>query len=150
MLSLLIILFGMRELFAQSIPVPPTPTERAVFLGNSVAIVDRVNIERLKRGLNALDVDDTLTCAAAINAAFLAIIENVCSHDAQGNLADRFNLCGAEYGAGEVIACGYQDIESAVEGWMKSPSHYKMLMNPNLRRMGGTVIQTKFVVTVGY
>jgi uncharacterized protein YkwD len=62
----------------------------------------------------------------------------------------RVKWCGGKGLAGEIIGCGYATYLDVVADWLKSESHFKMIMNPKIKRIGGTAVGEQWSVVFGY
>ncbi len=100
-------------------------------------ILERVNKEREKVGLQPLELYDILNDTAQEKAIDLYETE-VFSHYSEnlGYFYDQYNRRGLEYSAGaENIAMGYGAAESVVNGWMNSQGHRDNILG-NFTHMG--------------
>ena len=132
---------------AFSDPVPAPPTVPALSLGESAGIVQELNWTRYQYNLPELELDDQLTCMASIQAAWLDNMRGPCKHT---DLAPRAEACGAVAVAGEVQGCGYGNAQDLMRGFLQSPSHRKMILDPRLKRASATRIDDQWVVTLGF
>jgi uncharacterized protein YkwD len=132
-------------------PVPADPIE-AVSTGEAYALASHINFIRQAADLPPLAIDDHLTCAGSIQAAWLDRIPPYCGHTGQaGSTTDmRVKWCGGKGLAGEIIGCGYTTYLDVVADWLKSQNHFKMIMNPKIKRMGGTAVGEQWSVVFGY
>lgn len=73
-----------------------------------VRMVERVNVERRRRGMRALVIDRRLMRSASRHTRWMARSQNL-QHTSEG--------------VAENIAMGQQDSAQAVESWMDSPGH---------------------------
>lgn len=131
--------------FAQQIPVPPTVP--ALSLGESANIVSELNFIRHDYNLRELELNDQLTCMASIQAAWLDNMRADCRHT---DLSPRAEICGAVAVAGEVQGCGYGNVRELMLGFLNSPSHRKMILDPRLKRASASKIDDQWVITLGY
>ena len=94
-------------------------------------VVELVNEERAKAGLNELRVETNLQFAATARA--IELIQEPSHTRPDGSQC--FTILG-EYGisyytAGENIAFGYPDPEMVMTGWMNSPGDLSNILSPN-------------------
>lgn len=131
--------------------VPADPIE-AVSTGEAYALASHINFIRKAADLPALAIDDHLTCAASIQAAWLDKMTPYCGHAGlSASTTDlRVKWCGGKGLAGEIIGCGYATYLDVVADWLKSPNHFKMIMNPKIKRMGGTAVGEQWSVVFGF
>ena len=78
-----------------------------------------------------------------VNSTFPARTEDselhALAHQRAVEIVDEFNHNGMRPGTSEVLAWneGYDDpVAQAVAGWLGSPDHYRVLVDPNLTRIG--------------
>lgn len=100
----------------------------------------RVNATRAQYGLRPVVLDTTLSCAARSWSKRVWRL-NICTHvdPVTGQqFWQRVELCGGRLtrGGWEIVACGYPDINTAITGWLRSPSHRAVLLNPNVSTIG--------------
>lgn len=101
-----------------------------------MAILDRVNRIRAQHGLRALRFDPNLWVAARDHSAEQrkhGYMGHGSPDPARRTLAQRMGQ--ASYGGrvfAEVVAWGYSDTASVVEGWMNSPDHRRILLDAEL------------------
>jgi uncharacterized YkwD family protein len=101
-------------------------------------VVELVNQERAKVGLNPVVPMDDLTKVAQVKAEDMAT-NNYFSHTSPtyGSPFDMMKQFGINYShAGENIAMGYSTPEKVMEGWMNSEGHKKNILNPNFTEIG--------------
>lgn len=103
-------------------------------------VVELVNEERAKAGLNELRVETNLQFAATARA--IELIQEPSHTRPDGSQC--FTILG-EYGisyytAGENIAFGYPDPEMVMTGWMNSPGHRSNILSPNFTAIGVGVV----------
>ncbi|MDP9251422.1 MAG: CAP domain-containing protein [Chloroflexota bacterium] len=99
-----------------------------------------MNSFRAARGLARLAVSDTLTFASKWMATDMAIY-NYFSHTSRDGRAPVQRMTDAGYPGpqtytGENMAAGYASASEVLSGWINSPAHYAVLMNPNYRAIG--------------
>lgn len=98
-------------------------------------VLELVNIERQKAGLNPLEYYYAGQSAANIRAA--EIIESFSHTRPDGSscftVFDKFNINYRS--VGENIAYGYPTPEAVVEGWMNSDAHRANILNPSFTHL---------------
>lgn len=102
------------------------------------AVLELVNKERAKNGLNALKLDSALSKVAEAHSKDMAT-RNFFSHTNPDGLNpfDRIKNAGISYKtAGENIAMGQKSAEQVVEAWMNSEGHRKNILNASFTKMG--------------
>ncbi len=115
-------------------PVDPgagalSPEARGVF--------EAINEERTRRGLEPVTLRDDLVCSAAKHSEDIGE-RQACSHDGAdgGGPGDRVESCGGSGWSGEIVACGQTTPREAVDGWLDSPGHKAIMLDPDQRRVG--------------
>ncbi|HEK4968211.1 TPA: sporulation protein [Clostridioides difficile] len=106
-------------------------------------VVDLVNIERAKAGLNPLTLDSSISNVATKKSQDM-IDNNYFSHNSPtyGSPFDMLKKFGISYKtAGENIAIGQKTPKEVVNAWMNSEGHRKNIMNPNFSKIGVGVAQ---------
>lgn len=103
-------------------------------------LVAQVNRFRGARGLARLAVSDTLTFAAKWMATDMAV-QNYFSHTSLDGRNPQQRMADAGYPAygtwtGEDLAAGYSSAAQVLQGWISSPAHYAVLINPAYRAIG--------------
>ncbi len=104
------------------------------------AVLDRVNRIRAQRGLRALRHDGNLWIAARDHSAEQkrhGYMGHGSPDPNRRSLAQRMGQAG--YGGrvfAEVVAWGYSDTAAVVDGWMNSPDHRRILLDPELTEAG--------------
>lgn len=101
-------------------------------------IINLINKERTSRGLSQLSYNGLLVSAALGHSRDMAC-NNFFSHTSPrtGDVSDRVRAAG--YSAslyGENIAAGYTSASSVVAGWMSSPGHRSIILNPSFVHIG--------------
>ncbi|MCR5704069.1 MAG: CAP domain-containing protein, partial [Eubacterium sp.] len=99
-------------------------------------IVQLVNKERKSAGLNAVQLDETLTKAAMTRAKETNISFSHTRPDGTS-----FSTVLSQYkisyrGAGENIAWGQQSPDEVMRGWMNSSGHRANILNKNFKKIG--------------
>ncbi|HDX7083245.1 TPA: sporulation protein [Clostridioides difficile] len=106
-------------------------------------VVDLVNVERAKAGLNPLTLDSSISSVATKKSQDM-IDNNYFSHNSPtyGSPFDMLKKFGISYKtAGENIAMGQKTPKEVVNAWMNSEGHRKNIMNPNFSKIGVGVAQ---------
>ncbi len=106
-------------------------------------VVDLVNIERAKAGLNPLTLDSSISNVATKKSQDM-IDNNYFSHNSPtyGSPFDMLKKFGISYKtAGENIAMDQKTPKEVVNAWMNSEGHRKNIMNPNFSKIGVGVAQ---------
>ena len=98
-------------------------------------VVELVNQERTKAGLNAVTLDQNIASAALVRAKE---IETSFSHTRPNG--SKFSTALTEQGvtfkgAGENIAWGQKSPEAVMQAWMNSEGHRANILNKNLKRL---------------
>lgn len=128
------------------------PYKVAVPSGWGTALAGHINLKRLDRNLPQLALDDQFICASSLQAAYLAQVIGVCIHQgfSGSDLKTRVDLCGGALPSGEVLGCGHETYWAVVDAWMASPVHYRIIMDPKAKRIGGAMLNKQWVVVVGF
>ena len=104
----------------------------------ATAILNLVNKERSKNGLNPLTLSQELTNVATIKAKDMRD-KNYFSHNSPtyGSPFDMLQHFGIHYSyAGENIASGQQSPEQVMTDWMNSSGHRANILNKNYTQLG--------------
>ena len=113
---------------------PPNDTEAAV--------LDAVNEEREKLGLDTLEFDETLLSAARLRASQLASMCSLSHMTPDGG--DVFTILrrmNVRYrAAGENLARGFSCAHAMADAWMASPTHRANIVCPVYTRAGVGVV----------
>ncbi len=107
-------------------------------------VLNLVNAERTKRGLNALTLDAKLSNVATIKSQDM-INKNYFDHNSPtyGSPFDMMKQFGISYrSAGENIAEGQRSPQEVMNAWMNSEGHRKNILNPNFTKLGVGVAKT--------
>jgi len=118
------------------------PVARSV-TGLTSAVLDATNAERVRAGLSPVTVNSQLAFAAQLQAdqcARAGRIEHVLADAQYPRPEDRIVASGyswAQYG--ENLAVGFETGETAVQGWMASPSHRENILHPPFTEIGVAV-----------
>ena len=99
-----------------------------------------INEFRASKGLPTVQISDTLTFSAKWMAQDLAV-NNYFSHTSLDGRTPQERMAGAGYPAtatwtGENLAAGFAAPGDVLAGWIASPGHYAVLVNPNYRAIG--------------
>lgn len=103
-------------------------------------MLGKVNATRAQYGLQPLTLATPLNCSALTWAKRTWRL-NICTHvDPITNQQfwQRLQVCGGRLDvlSFEIVACEYPSIETAINGWLRSPSHRQALLNPSVRYVG--------------
>src|SRR5688572_17360677 len=103
-------------------------------------LVSRINAFRAARGLSTLAVSDTLTAAAKWMSGDMGA-RNYFAHRSLDGRSPTQRMADAGYPAfgtwtGEDLAAGYATSADVLTGWINSPAHHAVLVNPNYRAIG--------------
>jgi len=113
------------------------PCEQQEPLPNKLKrMVNMINKERKARGLHALKVDPKLNCAAQMHSDDIGP-DRLCQHEGTDGSSpwDRAERCETR-AFGENVACGQDTPRKAVDAWIKSPGHFKNMMNEKFEFIG--------------
>jgi uncharacterized protein YkwD len=118
----------------------PSPAEAATLDSSELDLVSRINDFRAARGLSTLAVSDTLTAAAKWMSADMGL-NNYFAHTSLDGRSPTQRMADAGYPAfatwtGEDLAAGYTSSADVLAGWIASPAHYAVLVNPQYRAIG--------------
>ena len=118
----------------------PLLAEGAGLDGVEQDLVARINAFRAARGLATLTVSDTLTAAAKWMSADMGA-RNYFAHTSLDGRSPTQRMFDAGYPAfgtwtGEDLAAGYTTTADVLNGWINSPAHYAVLVNPHYRAIG--------------
>jgi uncharacterized protein YkwD len=102
---------------------------------NPSVIANAVNGTRKKHSSPGLTYSPTLERAAR-NMANLMAERNQISHTLGGTLRQRVNAVNYHGAVGENLAVGYDTLEGAIEGWLKSPGHRSTLLSAKFSEFG--------------
>ncbi len=108
--------------------------------GGESALLDQINGFRSANGLPTLVASDTLTVAAKWMATDMST-RNYFSHTSADGRSPTQRMADAGYPTaqtwtGEDLAAGYSSAAEVLSGWIKSPSHLAVLMNPEYHAVG--------------
>lgn len=118
--------------------VPETTSKEEINQNLSYArqVVELVNRERRKAGLNSLTIDTKIESAALIRAKEIQVSF---SHTRPNGSSFSTVLTenGINYrGSGENIAWGQRSPEEVMNGWMNSPGHRANILNSRFTKIG--------------
>jgi hypothetical protein len=118
----------------------PLVAEGASLDSTELDLVVRVNQFRAARALPTLAVSDTLTAAAKWMSADMAV-RDYFAHTSQDGRSPTQRMADAGYPAfrtwtGEDLAAGYTSTADVLAGWIASPAHYAVLVNPEYHAIG--------------
>ena len=120
--------------------VTPLLAEGASLDGAEQDLVARINEFRAARSLPTLTVSDTLTSSAKWMSADMGA-RNYFAHTSLDGRSPTQRMADAGYPAfgtwtGEDLAAGYTDTGDVLNGWINSPAHYAVLVNPQYHAIG--------------
>src|SRR2546430_16143241 len=120
--------------------VGPLLADGASLDGSEQDLVARINSFRASRGLPTLAVSDTLS-AAAKWMSFDMGARNYFAHTSLDGRSPTQRMYDAGYPAfgtwtGEDLAAGYTTTADVLNGWINSPAHYAVLVNPQYHAIG--------------
>jgi uncharacterized protein YkwD len=117
-------------------PAPYTSPDTAGATQEDLQVLARVNQIRRSRGLRALAWNSQLHVAAYEHSQEQqthGYMGHGSPDPARDQLGERIQLAGYDGSAwAEVVAWGYRDVNGVVQGWMDSPPHRKILIDPEL------------------
>src|SRR5216117_3313130 len=118
----------------------PLLADGASLDGSEQDLVARINSFRASRSLPTLTVSDTLTVAAKWMSADMGA-RNYFAHTSLDGRSPTQRMYDAGYPAfgtwtGEDLAAGYTNTADVLNGWINSPAHYAVLVNPHYRAIG--------------
>jgi uncharacterized protein YkwD len=101
-------------------------------------VVQLVNLERRRRGLRPVDLDDLLATAARVHSADMAKRRYLAHVSPEGGtVADRVTAAGYRWSrVGENIAWGQPDPRAVMKDWMESRGHRANIHNPEFVHLG--------------
>lgn len=107
---------------------------------SSVSIAEArtaLNAMRRENGLPELVHNQMLQAVAEEQAAIMARTTKVAHTAEEGQpFIERLRRAGFWGGAGENLAGGPPNLATAIDGWMKSPAHHKVMINPDYIQFG--------------
>lgn len=108
-------------------------------------IIELTNEDRVKAGLSPLKENSELDQAAAAKAANM-FAKNYWAHNAPDGTEPWSFIINSGYSylhAGENLARDFNNPQSVVDAWMKSPSHKANLLSPKYQDIGVAVVDGK-------
>ena len=119
---------------------PPQFAEGAGLDGAEQDLVAQINTFRAARALPTLAVSDALTSAAKWMSADMSA-RNYFAHTSLDGRSPTQRMADAGYPAfgtwtGEDLAAGYTATADVLTGWINSPAHYAVLVNPQYHAIG--------------
>jgi len=120
--------------------VAPQLAEGASLDGAEQDLVGRINAFRAARSLPMLAVSDTLTSAAKWMSLDMGA-RNYFAHTSLDGRSPTQRMADAGYPAfgtwtGEDLAAGFTNSGDVLNGWINSPAHYAVLVNPQYHAIG--------------
>lgn len=107
-------------------------------LASEGQLVDLINAERTRRGLGTVSINSLLMQVAEAHSQDM-VDRDFFSHinpDGQ-DPGDRLDDAGYNWLTyGETIGGGYKTAQAMFNGWMNSPGHSAILLNPNFTEIG--------------
>jgi uncharacterized YkwD family protein len=101
-------------------------------------VVQLVNAERQKNGLNALSLDSAISSVARTKSKDMAdndyFAHNSPTYGSAGNMLKQFGISFTSWG--ENIASGQDTPEEVVNAWMNSESHKTNILSPSFTKIG--------------
>lgn len=108
-------------------PTPtPTPVPQPTH-ADAAAVVAALSGERAARGLSRLAYDEPTAGVAQYWSGWQALHRTM-THGPAGSFATRIWSVRPGTRVGEIVAAGYQDVASVVDGWMNSPPHKAIIL----------------------
>jgi uncharacterized protein YkwD len=95
-------------------------------------MANAINAERAAHGVSPVNLDSRLTQAARWHSRDMAD-NNFVSHDGSDDSApwDRMEAACYDWtAAGEIIGAGYVTVNDMLQGWLNSPGHRAILLDP--------------------
>jgi hypothetical protein len=120
--------------------VAPQPAQGASLDSSELDLVARINAFRAARNLPNLAVSDTLTSAAKWMSTDMGT-RNYFAHTSLDGRSPTQRMADAGYPAfgtwtGEDLAAGFTTTGDVLNGWINSPAHYAVLVNPQYHAIG--------------
>jgi hypothetical protein len=103
-------------------------------------LIGRINVFRASRGVPTLAVSDTLAAAAKWMSVDMGT-RNYFAHTSLDGRSPTQRMADAGYPAfgtwtGEDLAAGFTTTAEVLDGWINSPAHYAILVNPQYHAIG--------------
>lgn len=108
-------------------------------------VIRLTNLERESRGLNTVQLDQSLSLAASWKANDM-FSKNYWAHVSPTGTQPWYFITDSGYSyrfAGENLARDFSDPQSVVNAWMESPTHRENLLNPRYADIGVAVLDGK-------
>ena len=105
-------------------------------------LLNSTNAKRQENGLSSLQLNDTLSQAAAAKASDM-LTNNYWAHNSPSGKTPWDFIIGSGYRytlAGENLAKNFQTSDGVVEAWMASPSHRANLLKPGYADVGFAIV----------
>lgn len=133
-------LLGLAWVFFPLLQSPPDATYLPIITRPlpSTYLLGLINTERVSRGLTSLTADSTLAQVAGAHSLDMATRDYLEHVNPEGDHAgDRLDRAGYQWLSwGEVIAGGYDKPQETLQGWLNSPAHRVVLLNPVFVEIG--------------
>ena len=136
-LLLMVFNLGVRVLHSQAPDVLGYATDIRVD-----QLLNSTNAKRQENGLSSLQLNDTLSQAAAAKASDM-LTNNYWAHNSPSGKTPWDFIIGSGYRytlAGENLAKNFQTSDGVVEAWMASPSHRANLLKPGYADVGFAIV----------
>lgn len=105
-----------------------------------------INAERSRRGLSTIAIELKLNCAATRHANDVGSRRS-CSHTGSDGSSPWTRAAGCGGSAtGEIIACGQGSPRAAVDAWIASPGHNRIMFDSGNRTFGLAMLNNYWVV----
>lgn len=120
-------------------PIPDTP---ATLSQKEQDTLKEINTRRAAVGAPAVRAISTLSGATRSHADWMNAGSGLsrCGHMGEGGSSpfDRARKAGyrSASGVGEIVACGHPTAKGAVDGWMSSPGHKAIMLDPQYQVVG--------------
>jgi len=113
-------------------------------------LLEEINKEREAAKVGELYISTRLKCAADRHSNDMGKNKN-CSHTGTDKTSpwDRAEKCGTK-AYGEIIACGQSTPRKAVDGWLKSAPHKKIMLNGRFKSVGLGMENNYWTAIFGY
>lgn len=127
------------QIHGESVPhTSPAPPKQKTLSGFEQEVVRLTNVQRQKKDLNPLQIDDGLSKVARLKSEDMRD-QNYFSHQSPTygspfEMMQKFDIHFSH--AGENIAAGYPTPEKVVQGWMNSEGHRANILNPHFTHIG--------------
>ena len=130
------------EVTVQAVRVSPPPAAGPADQRDARELVVLVTRYRQSRGLPGLSWDDRVAAASLEQSAYQASIDRM-THQGPGGTSggDRLTAQGYPWHTwGENVAMGYQSPAAVLDGWIASPAHRQIMLDPAYRVAGAAVV----------